>query len=589
MSRINYLAGVLIICNFGFLGRAGHDYDLISSQHFDWNEPPKLDHFMNPLETSQIQADHAMVPQVNTPLALPSYQVQHSQAVNPTSSSLGLMADYALHDEPKDIFEAVQETRPAKGRQHVVSSPVPLKPFGIFEDPHQSNNNLEYSRIFSSYAALLGAHTSTQIPLYEPRGTSREPTCYYHSPYQFEETIPKNEVMKPTTLQMDHSNNLEPLNEDVMSSETDLGQASPNKRKQITWNQMEEQYSNNNHGALEPYQQEVLSRIEKDTSRTFLPEPAMHHNPAIMQWSKNLGDNGVKNTKAPSMDTLEILPHIGLIPSSSHSIEPFHSSEVSSSTKLYNGTPTKTTIILRRPPAFNNKPKKNPFSQHITKKFPFSPFQDQLVSRLVNTPPDCKALPQSHTGSEVVLDRSSINHLTRNPSTDMRSGISSSHSETHHGTLNFEYHVESFGIEDPSEADESAIDKILDIIQKGGNQFLFINESLPEGAYQTFLNVRLLRVPHEGRSATKKRRLISLQKKRDRGNIKNESYTKFWSQRKLWFRFYQAKTGINFSDLKFEPLPRFTKEDVEDLFLFFMVHVDMITSIIIIRPDQIHY
>ncbi|KNE99286.1 hypothetical protein PSTG_07402 [Puccinia striiformis f. sp. tritici PST-78] len=470
MSRINYLAGVLIICNFGFLGRAGHDYDLISSQHFDWNEPPKLDHFMNPLETSQIQADHAMVPQVNTPLALPSYQVQHSQAVNPTSSSLGLMADYALHDEPKDIFEAVQETRPAKGRQHVVSSPVPLKPFGIFEDPHQSNNNLEYSRIFSSYAALLGAHTSTQIPLYEPRGTSREPTCYYHSPYQFEEIIPKNEVMKPTTLQMDHSNNLEPLNEDVMSSETDLGQASPNKRKQITWNQMEEQYSNNNHGALEPYQQEVLSRIEKDTSRTFLPEPAMHHNPAIMQWSKNLGDNGVKNTKAPSMDTLEILPHIGLIPSSSHSIEPFHSSEVSSSTKLYNGTPTKTTIILRRPPAFNNKPKKNPFSQHITKKFPFSPFQDQLVSRLVNTPPDCKALPQSHTGSEVVLDRSSINHLTRNPSTDMRSGISSSHSETHHGTLNFEYHVESFGIEDPSEADESAIDKILDIIQKGGNQ-----------------------------------------------------------------------------------------------------------------------
>ncbi|KAI9619927.1 hypothetical protein H4Q26_013906 [Puccinia striiformis f. sp. tritici PST-130] len=125
MSRINYLAGVLIICNFGFLVEL--DTTMISFQ---------------------VSTSTGMSLRMNTPLALPSYQVQHSQAVNPTSSSLGLMADYALHDEPKDIYEAVQETRPAKGRQHVVSSPVPLKPFGIFEDPHQSNNNLEYSRIF---------------------------------------------------------------------------------------------------------------------------------------------------------------------------------------------------------------------------------------------------------------------------------------------------------------------------------------------------------------------------------------------------------------------------------------------------------
>ncbi|KAA1111920.1 hypothetical protein PGT21_016094 [Puccinia graminis f. sp. tritici] len=168
------LAGILVL--------------LIMLQEFNWHDPPKLDDILNPLETSQIQVSHSILPDSTTPLASASYSaLHHSKASNDATSNLS-----TNHFNPDHSFRDSFE-RFYHGKSIVNNNVTPdseanwWKDFeGTFGEHHQ--NSLTFPSTSTLHQTIQENHTEPEyLPYIQPEEII-EPTDYNPTgPYEVTE------------------------------------------------------------------------------------------------------------------------------------------------------------------------------------------------------------------------------------------------------------------------------------------------------------------------------------------------------------------------------------------------------------------
>jgi hypothetical protein len=313
------------------------------------------------------------------------------------------------------------------------------------------------------------------------------------------------------------------------------------------------------------------------------------YSPATVKWIESCEIEAVMSPTLSTIDQLDDLQTKKHFRFSSCSDEPSLKHKLISPTYLNDEPSNKIAKLIGNPIGLKNSLVKQPFSKYISQNDPLNqePFQKQLLSE-VKTHSQTQSIPllddinemMFHEFNPSYLDIIHKNHIpTQSEST-------SSIVQTPFKKLVFDASV--FRIENPSEADESLIQKIIATIDDKEKP-LVMYDSQPEKLIAKFVSLRSVKEP-KPRINTSDRKKELIEKKYKRSNsrfgLMKKACEIFWSQRDLWMKFYEDKTGIKFQVLDFKPHGKCKREDVMDQFILFLFYVDMITSIIV-ESDQI--
>ncbi|KAA1093430.1 hypothetical protein PGTUg99_012986 [Puccinia graminis f. sp. tritici] len=290
MSWGAMIAGLLILCEICITCSAIDDYAEFV-QEFNWHDPPKLDDILNPLETSQIQVSHSILPDSTTPLASASYSaLHHSKASNDATSNLS-----TNHFNPDHSFRDSFE-RFYHGKSIVNNNVTPDSEANWWKDfegtfGEHLQNSLTFPSTSTLHQTIQENHTEPEyLPYIQPEEII-EPTDYNPTgPYEVTEMHKMESVMNPTLSMLYNLNypqrkddvpfyisSDEPFHEHEMISKNLLNNGLSTKFN----NPMASNYQigehpslqyNLIHNPLNQYQNQDLSNLERPPCRDFFPQ-----------------------------------------------------------------------------------------------------------------------------------------------------------------------------------------------------------------------------------------------------------------------------------------------------------------------------
>ncbi|POW23137.1 hypothetical protein PSHT_00471 [Puccinia striiformis] len=152
----------------------------------------------------------------------------------------------------------------------------------------------------------------------------------------------------------------------------------------------------------------------------------------------------------------------------------------------------------------------------------------------------------------------------------------------HHSGIPFTrliFSAQVFNIDPKSQKDQRIIGAIVSLIDQH-KKVLFIDEMDTDEAYRKFIHVHQASQPSNN-NLPENGHLSALPVSINGRKLVSESTHIYWSQRGLWRRYYQHKSGLDFRDLDLQDHLGLQSDDLIDRLLLFVLYIDILTSVIV--------